>query len=94
MNKAQWYNVTQGLTCYEMKGYACVHCGLIATQLAHIVPQDKVMLKTYGYLVIHHWMNREPVCDLTCNAKSSIRNHPIAIAEKVEEIKRVIREGE
>ena len=86
MNAMQRYKNNQAELCYEKKGMACVHCGDIATQLAHQIPQDKVMLKKYGYRVVHHWLNRDPVCGLRCNAKSSIRNHPIDIEAKVKEI--------
>ena len=86
MNKIQRYKNEQGELCFEKKGRACVECGKPATQLAHIVPQDKVMLSKYGYLIIHHWTNREPTCNLTCNAKSNIRNHPLAIEQKIKEI--------
>ena len=91
MNKIKRYKNEQGEECYSRKGHHCVHCYQPATQLAHIIPQDKVMLKKYGYLIIHHWKNREPVCDLRCNAKSSIRNHPLDIEQKVKEI---IKEAE
>jgi len=84
---AQQYKNEQGEKCYQAKGRRCVHCGKPATQLGHNIPQDKVSLRKYGYRIIHHWRNRDPVCGLTCNAKSSIRNHPIEIAAKVREIK-------
>ena len=83
----QQYKNEQAEKCYMEHGCVCVHCGKPATQLAHIIPQDVPMLRKYGYKIIHHWRNREPVCDLKCNAKSSIRNHPLAIAAKVREIK-------
>ena len=86
MNAIQRYKNDQAELCYEKKGMACVYCDNLATQLAHIIPQDKVMLKKYGYRVIHHWLNRDPVCGLACNSKSSIRNHPIDIEAKVKEI--------
>ena len=86
MSSIQKYKNEQGELCFRKKGWACVECGKPATQLAHIIPQDKVMLKKYGYLNIHHWMNREPTCNLACNAKSSIRNHPLAIERKIKEI--------
>jgi len=86
MNKIQRYKNEQGELCFLKKGWACVECGKPATQLAHIIPQDKPMMSKYGYLIIHHWKNRDPVCDLRCNAKSSIRNHPIDIERKVKEI--------
>jgi len=86
MNKIQRFKNEQAEICFEKKGMACIHCGKPATQLAHIIAQDKVMLNKYGYLIIHHWKNRDPVCDLRCNAKSSIRNHPLAIEQKIKEI--------
>ena len=87
MNKIQRFKNDQAELCFEKKGTACIHCGAPATQLAHIVAQDKPMLKKYGYQIIHHWLNRDPVCGLCCNAKSNIRNHPIEIEAKVNEIK-------
>jgi 5-methylcytosine-specific restriction endonuclease McrA len=75
----QSYKDDQAFLCYERKGHQCLWCGEPATQLAHRIPQDKTMLKRYGYMTIHHWMNRDPVCGLRCNAKSNIRNHPIEI---------------
>ena len=93
MNKIQRYKNEQGEECYERKGRSCVECGKPATQLALIIPQDKVMLKKYGSGIIHHWKNREPVCDLRCNAKSSIRNHPLDIERKVKEIIKYIEEA-
>ena len=94
MTKEQEYKNQMGHQCFSRKGWHCIYCGEVATQLAHIIPQDKVMLKRYGYKVIHHWSNRDPVCDLTCNAKSSIRNHPIQIEEKVAETEEHIRDEE
>lgn len=87
MNKVQRYKNEQAELCYREKGRLCVHCGKPATQLGHIISQSKMNLKKYGYRIVHHWKNRDPVCGLECNAKSSIRNHPLAIAEKVKEIK-------
>jgi len=86
MNTVQRYKNNQAELCFEKKGRACIHCGKPATQLAHIIAQDVPMLKKYGYRVVHHWLNRDPVCDLRCNAKSSIRNHPLAIERKIKEI--------
>lgn len=90
MNSVQRYKNDQAELCYEKKGMACLHCGKPANQLAHILPQDKVMLRKYGYRVVHHWLNRDPVCSLRCNGKSSIRNRPLDIEAKVKEIEEEI----
>ena len=57
-------------------------------QLAHKIPQSKVMMKKYGRAVIHHPLNMELVCGLYCNDRVSISNHPVAIAELVTKIRR------
>ena len=83
----QQYKNEHGEKCYSMKGIHCIHCGKDANQLAHRIPQNKMNLKKYGYKIIHHWMNRDPVCSLECNSKSSISNHPMEIEALVRRIK-------
>jgi hypothetical protein len=79
LTKEQRYKNEQAEKCFLRKGSLCVHCHKPATQLAHKIPQQKRMLKKYGYKIIHHWLNRDPVCSLECNSKSSVSNHPITI---------------
>ncbi len=95
MTKLQAYKNEQAEICFLRKGRICLQCNeLPANQLAHIIPQDVVMLKKYHWVVIHHWSNRDPVCDLACNSRRSIRNHPLDIEAKVAAIEETIREEE
>jgi hypothetical protein len=61
---------------FEKKGRMCLCCGeKPATQAAHRIPQRKGELAEYGWRVVHHWQNLEPVCSLDCNAKMQIARH-------------------
>jgi len=75
----------------------CGHCGCTLLQgpydvwqLAHVLPQDKPMLKLYGEAVIHHPLNLRLVCSEYCNARVSMRNHPEFEREHVAKIREAI----
>ena len=83
----------------EQRG-RCAHCGGLlnlrrietggAAQLAHRLPQDKVMLRKYGKDIIHHPLNLGLVCSDYCNARVSKRNHPEWEQEHVAKIREAI----
>ena len=82
--------------CCAVYGSGCYidGCGLIATQLGHILPQDDNHIKRYGKALIHHWSNQRPVCGLEHNRQVQInyRGHPMAAEEQAKKIRAMIEE--
>lgn len=62
-------------------------------QIAHLLPQDKAMMRKYGPDVIHHPLNLRLVCGEWCNAAVSKRNHPVWEREHVAKIREEISHG-
>lgn len=61
-------------------------CNLPGTQLAHLIPQRKHLIKKYGKEVIHHPSNMKLACGLDHNAKLQL--HPWEWDDKAKEIQR------
>lgn len=72
------------------RNQACEICGKPAKQLAHRIPQTKMMMRLYGPDVIHHDLNLAAVCGLKHNAAVNIRNRPVRIVALVQQIQREI----
>jgi len=81
---------------FERDGWQCVYvddlgnrCQRQATQLAHVLPQDKLHLSLYGEEVIHHPMNLRSTCpDHNASVQINFRSRPMeanAHAETVRE---------
>lgn len=65
------------LYCFKRDAWRCVHCGKYLytapqRQLAHKIKKSKYNLKKYGAEIIHHPMNMDSTCSLSCNAKSDL----------------------
>jgi 5-methylcytosine-specific restriction endonuclease McrA len=65
------------LAVFSRDSWKCVVCGKPATQIAHVIAQNKMNLRRYGAKVIHHPMNLRSVCSLQCN-------HAVEISTKAQ----------
>ena len=75
----------------------CAHCGKILsdnvmTDLAHILPQRKWILKKYGSEIIHHKLNMKVTChNDNCNSGVQMSpNKTMLVNAHVEKIKEAI----
>ncbi len=71
---------------FERDGWQCVYvypdtghrCIRQATQLAHILPQDKLHLSLYGEAVIHHPLNMRGTCpEHNASVQINFRSRPM-----------------
>ena len=68
-------------------GYACVHCGGRAVNLAHKIAKTKANLSKFGAEVIHHKFNLAAVCEKPrCNDAQNIGNKPFEVSQLVDRI--------
>jgi len=93
-------------TIYETKmivfgrqDWQCIHvdeyghrCPRQATQLAHVLPQDKLHLGKYGSSVIHHHENLRGTCPQhNATVQINYRSRPREATAHAAEVARIIR---
>lgn len=77
----------------------CYVCRQPMTQLAHVLPRDKLHYSIYGRAIIDHPDNVRGVCGFgnstPCNAKVQIntRAQPIAAAAHAQRIRQLLKEA-
>jgi hypothetical protein len=86
---------------FERDGWQCVgrlsdgsRCCRQATQLAHILPQDKLHIALYGEGLIHHPLNLSGTCpDHNAQVQINFRARPVEANEHARKIRQAIEEG-
>lgn len=81
---------------FDRDKYKCQVCGdsimkYNTPQLAHILPQSKMMIRKYGEKIIQHSSNMKSVCSLECNNKAEIKKGGRQEQEHVNMIKDKIK---
>ena len=81
------------ISMLNSRGYRCEVCGReispATCQLAHVIPQTKNNLRTYGKAVLHHPLNLRCVCSLKCN--SAVLMQPATHPKECKELVDLIR---
>lgn len=80
---------------FSRSGWQCVYvddegnrCPRQATQLAHVLPQDKLHLRMFGSSVIHHPLNMRGTCPAhNASVQVNYRSQPREASRIAREIK-------
>jgi hypothetical protein len=86
---------------FERDEWRCVgrlsdgsRCCRQATQLAHVLPQDKLHIALYGEEVIHHDDNLRGTCpDHNAQVQINFRSRPAEANEHANRIRQKLQEG-
>ena len=79
----------------DRDGWTCRYCGAPGEHLAHVIPQDKRYVATFGAELIHHPENMVMTCS-RCNYRAELdpKTQPVKARAHIDRLRRLIEGGE